>query len=121
MSHAPASRSAKGGVRTVALRTLARALRIWKQQATVAHEDRRAPGALPLCLVLALGLTCQESDGLPIDILVAILATVKGWILVANDDVATIPISDLMLLARRLEASIELLRRCLAEPEQEGA
>ena len=103
---APASQPRRGP--SLPLRRLAKT---WKGQ-----RDPDAPKALqdlPLSAVLLSGLTISADEGPAIDVLHGCFETIDGWRRSRAEDADTIEVSlaEVMLLARRLDVAMELIRR----------
>ena len=84
----------------------------WKGQ-TGEHGPRTPASELPLAALLLSGLTHGADEGPAADVLTSVIETVEGWVRAMPDGetVAHVPPGDLMLLQRRLEVALELLRR----------
>src|SRR5262249_18054587 len=102
---------AAGGPRSRA-RALGRLSARWNRQRT---EGQRLPiEELPLSALLLHGLTYTADEGPALDILGAIAEPVEGWEKAATiDDEGSVAVTvgELMMLARRLEVAMELIRR----------
>ena len=100
--HGPAANDA--GVREM--------VKSWRGQ-TGEHGRRTPASELPLAALLLSGLTHGADEGPAADVLTSAIETLEGWVLAMPDGqtVAQVPSSDLMLLQRRLEVALELLRR----------
>jgi hypothetical protein len=88
-----------------------RLLRVWRDQAHPGTAKRI--DELPLAALILTGLTMASDEGPVVDILLAVEATVDGWLYTDRPDEHTIQVSkaDLMLLVRRVQVAAELVRR----------